>query len=391
MSAPARPILAKSFQLATPESELQDLKKRLAHTRWPSEAPARGWVQGTNRGYLMELVAYWCEHFDWRLQESRLNEFSHFRAPVAGLRLHFIHEKGKGPSPIPLVLIHGWPSSFTEMLKVIPLLTNPGSNGGDPRDSFDVVVPSLPGYGYSDAPAQPGMSIWRAAELIYELMHDVQGYSRFFVSGGDWGAYAATYMGYRYPAAIPAIHLSFVPGNINQQASASAPPFSPAESDLLVQRKRWNENEGGYEHLQCTKPQTLAYALTDSPVGLAAWILEKMYSWSDCAGNIKSVFSNDELLTNISVYWFMQTMASSVRMYYETTVNPWSLPVGKRVETPTAIAVFPKELSVAPREWAERIYNLQRWTEMPKGGHFAAAEQPELLVNDIRAFFRWFR
>jgi pimeloyl-ACP methyl ester carboxylesterase len=391
MSAPARPMLAESFQLATPESELQDLKRRLAHTQWPSDAPVEGWVQGTNRGYLMELVAYWCEHFDWRLQESRLIEFNHFRAPVAGLRLHFIHERGKGPSPNPLVLIHGWPSSFTETLKVIPLLADPAAHGGDPRDSFDVVVPSLPGYGYSDAPTQPGMSIWRAAELIYELMHDVLGYSRFFVSGGDWGAYAATYMGYRYSAAIPAIHLSFVPGNISPQASTTAAPLSAAESALLARRQWWNENEGGYEHLQCTKSQTIAYPLTDSPVGLAAWILEKMYSWSDCKGDIESVFSKDELLTNISIYWFTQTIASSIRMYYETAASPWSVPAGKLVETPTAIAVFPKELSVAPREWVERIYNVQRWTEMPKGGHFAAAEQPELLANDIRAFFRRFR
>jgi pimeloyl-ACP methyl ester carboxylesterase len=388
MSAAETPALAERFRIATAESDLRYLKKRLAHTQWPSDAPVEGWVQGTNRRYLMDLVAYWCERFDWRLQESRLNELSHFRAPVEGLRLHFIHEKGKGPNPIPLVLIHGWPSSFTEMLKVIPLLTDPVAHGGRADDSFDVVVPSLPGYGYSDAWTQPGMSIWRTANLIYELMHDVLGYSRFFVSGGDWGAYAATYIGYRYPAAIPAIHLSFVPGNISPQASTTAAPLSAAESALLARRRWWNENEGGYEHLQCTKPQTLAYALTDSPVGLAAWILEKMYSWSDCKGDIESVFSKDELLTNISVYWFTRTIASSARMYYETAANPWSLPPGARIETPTAIAVFPKELSVPPREWAERLYNVQRWTEMPKGGHFAAAEQPELLVNDIRAFFR---
>lgn len=257
----------------------------------------------------MELVAYWRERFDWRLQESRLNEFSHFRAPVAGLRLHFIHEKGKGPDALPLVLIHGWPSSFTEMLKVLPLLTDPAAYGADPRDSFDVVVPSLPGYGYSDAPRSPGMSIWRAADLIYELMRGVLGYPRFFASGGDWGAYATTFLGYRHPEAIPAIYLSFVPGAISLQTTANAPPLSVAESALLAQRKRWNEHEGGYEHLQRTKPQTLAYALTDSPVGLAAWILEKMYSWSDCSGQIESVFSKDELLTNISVYWFTQTMA----------------------------------------------------------------------------------
>ena len=381
----------EKFQISTPESDLVDLKERLSRTRWPKEVSNSGWSQGTDLSYLKELAAYWEKQFDWRLQEAKLNRFSHFRAQVKGLKLHFIHEKGKGPRPIPLVLIHGWPSSFAEMLKVIPLLADPGSHGGDPSDSFDVIVPSLPGYGYSDAPCESGMSIWRAADLIHQLMQDVLGYSKFVASGGDWGAYATSYLGYNYAQQIPAIHLSFVPGGISPEISSKDFPLSRAESDLLLHRQKWTQHEGGYEHLQSTKPQTIAYALNDSPVGLAAWILEKMYSWSDCKGNIEAVFSKDEILTNISIYWFTRTIDSSIRLYYETQEDPWTLPPGKRIESPTGISVFPKELSVPPREWAERIYNVQQWTEMPHGGHFAAAEQPDLLVKDIRSFFRQFR
>jgi pimeloyl-ACP methyl ester carboxylesterase len=381
----------EDFQIKTPESDLTDLKERLSRTRWLNEVSNSGWSQGTNLSYLKELVAYWENEFDWRLQEAKLNQFRHFRADVGGIKLHFIHEKGKGPRPIHLTLIHGWPSSFAEMLKVIPQLTDPGAHGGDPSDNFDVVVPSLPGYGYSDAPRESGMSIWRAADLIHQLMQSDLGYSKYVASGGDWGAYATSYLGHRYAVQIPAIHLSFVPGGINPEISSSDVPLSRAELDLLAHRQKWTQDEGGYEHLQSTKPQTLAYALHDSPVGLAAWILEKLSSWSDCEGNIETVFTKDEILTTISIYWFTRTIGSSVRLYYETQQNPWTLSPGQRIETPTGIAVFPAELSVPPREWADRIYNVQQWTEMPRGGHFAAAEQPDLLVKDIRAFFRRFR
>ena len=263
----------EEFRIATPQADVIDLKERLSRTRWPSEIPNAGWSQGTNLAYLHELVAYWKTQFDWRQQESRLNQFSHFRADVEGLKLHFLHAKGGGPHPLPLVLIHGWPSSFAEMLKVIPLLTDPGSHGGDPHDSFDVVVPSLPGYGYSEAPRESGMSIWRAADLIHQLMRDVLGYSTYVVSGGDWGAYAATHLGCHHAQQIPAIHLSFVPGGIAPATSSTKLPLSQAESDLLAHRQKWAQHEDGYEHLQSTKPQTIAFALTDSPVGLAAWIL----------------------------------------------------------------------------------------------------------------------
>jgi len=381
----------EKFQITTPESDLLDLKARLSRTRWPGEVSNSEWTQGTNLSYLKELVTYWEKQFDWRLQESKLNQFSHFRADVKGLKLHFIHEKGKGPRPILLLLIHGWPSSFAEMLKIIPQLTDPVSYGADARDSFDVLVPSLPGYGYSDAATNSGMSIWRAADLICDLIHSVLGYSQFVASGGDWGAYAITYLGYTYASQIPAIHLSFVPGGLSPGISPKDVPLSAAELDLLLAREKWAQDEGGYEHLQSTKPQTIAFALNDSPVGLAAWILEKIYSWSDRKGSIESVFSKDDLLTNISIYWFTRTIDSSMRLYYETQKNPWTLPPGTRIETPTGIAVFPKELSVPPREWADRIYNVQQWTEMPHGGHFAAAEQPDLLVKDIRSFFRQFR
>ena len=227
------------FQIATPEADLIDLKDRLARTRWPRDFCSTGWRQGTNRLYLRELVTYWEQQFDWRRQEAILNAFSHFRADVGGLTLHCVHKKGTGPHALPLVLVHGWPSSFTEMLKVIPLLSDPGSYGGDPADSFDVIVPSLPGYGYSDVPRDPGMSIWRAADLIQQLMHDVLGYRKFVASGGDWGAYAATRLGYAYPEKVPAIHLSFVPGGISPPASSMSVPLSSAEVDLLAHRQKW--------------------------------------------------------------------------------------------------------------------------------------------------------
>ena len=260
----------EAFRISTPEADLLDLKDRLARTRWPRDGSDVGWSQETNLPYLQELSTYWAEGFNWRLQESRLNAFSHFRAVIGETKLHFIHAKGKGPRPMPLVLIHGWPSSFAEMLKVIPLLSDPGSHGGDPEDSFDVVVPSLPGYGYSDVPRDSGVSIWRAADLIYDLMHDVLDYRRSVVSGGDWGAYAATYLGYTHPESIPAIHLSFVPGGINPSGSSNKVPLSSAEVSLHDRRRKWTEEQGAYEHLHSTKPQTIAPALSDSPVGLAS-------------------------------------------------------------------------------------------------------------------------
>jgi pimeloyl-ACP methyl ester carboxylesterase len=240
-------------------------------------------------------------------------------------------------------------------------------------------------------PGASGTSIWRAADLIHRLTTEVLGYSTFVASGGDWGAYAASYLGYRYAEHVPAIHLSFVPGGINPGMASTNVSFSRAELAFLSHRQQWDQQEGGYEHLQSTRPQSVAYALNDSPVGLAAWIVEKMYAWTDCHGDIESAWSKDELLTNISIYWFTRTIGSSIRMYYDTRQNPWTWSDGQRIETPTGIAVFPKELNVAPRECAERIYNVQQWTEMARGGHFAAAEPPGLLVQDIRSFFRQFR
>jgi pimeloyl-ACP methyl ester carboxylesterase len=379
------------FVLDTPEADIAHLRRRLGSTRWAREATEKGWHQGTAWAVLKDIVDYWRDGFSWRDQETRLNTFGHFRAPVHGLKIHFLHERGKGPSPVPLLLIHGWPSSFAEMTEIIPRLTDPATYGGDPRDSFDVIVPSLPGYGYSEIPRNSGMSIWGAADLLHRLMTDVLGYRRFIVSGGDWGAYAASYMGYTYPEEVIAIHLSFIPGGLKPGISCEQIPYSDAELRLLSKREKWNMDEGGYEHLQSTKPQTPAYGLTDSPVGLAAWILEKMQSWSDCDGELERVFSKDQLLSNISIYWFTETIASSMRLYYETRRNSWQLPPGQIVRSPTGISVFPRELSVPPREWADRIYNVQHWTDMPKGGHFAAAEQPDLLANDIGRFVRRFR
>lgn len=374
-----RPFLARIN-----EPILADLKARLLKTRFPDEISNSKWNYGTNLTFLKSLAHYWINEFDWRVQEKKLNQFPQFLVTIDGLDIHFIHVKGTGPNPLPLILTHGWPSSIFELLKVIPLLTNPE----DPRDSFDVVVPSLPGFGFSSRPSGAGMSIFKVADIWNKLATDELHYPKYGAQGGDWGAYATSYLGFKYAKSLYGIHLSFVPGGLAPYLGEGAKALSDSETDLINSRRNWDRFEGGYEHLQGTKPQTIAYALNDSPLGLAAWISEKFRTWSDCGGDLETRFSMDELLAHITLYWATETIGSSARLYYETHNNPWKLEKNQRVEVPTAIAVFPRELSVPPREWAERIYNVQQWTPMPKGGHFAAHEEPIALVSDIRKFFR---
>jgi len=375
---------SQPFTIDVPQATLDDLAERLAHTRWPDEVADAGWDYGVNRDYLRELVTYWRTEFDWRAQERALNQWHHYRAEIDGVDIHFIHERGKGPHPLPLILTHGWPSTFTEMQKIIPLLTDPASHGGDPADAFDVVVPSLPGYGFSERIAQRGP--WKTHERWAALMAGL-GYPRFGAQGGDVGAGVTTGLGRFFPDQVLGIHLS------SDSASPSPMPqdseLSPAERDYLARVEQWEQEEGAYGHQQRTRPQTLAYGLTDSPVGLAAWIVEKFRAWSDCGGNVGQRFTKDELLTNITIYWATQTISSSMRGYYEGAHAASMTPLPP-VTVPTGVAVFPSEYLVGrvPREWVERTYNVQHWTEMPRGGHFAALEEPELLAGDIRAFFR---
>ncbi|MBA2284839.1 MAG: epoxide hydrolase [Ktedonobacteraceae bacterium] len=373
------------FTVNVSQATLDDLKDRLARTRWPDEVEGASWDYGTNLSYLKVLVDYWQHEFDWRVQEEKLNWFAHFRADIDGFGIHFLHERGRGPNALPLIITHGWPGSFFEMLKIIPLLTDPASHGGDAADSFDVIVPSLPGFGFSDRPSARGMTMTKTAELWARLMTEALGYSRFAAAGGDIGAGVTQRLALAHPDLLVGIHLTYI-------GSGSSHPeqldLSEAEQRYVHAAQQWSLQEGAYSRLQSTKPQTLAYGLNDSPVGLAAWIIEKFRAWSDCDGEVERRFSKDELLTNIMLYWATETISSSVRMYYENAHAPSPLQPGQHIEVPAGMALFPKEISLPPREWAERSMRVQRWTEMPRGGHFAAMEEPELLADELRAFFR---
>lgn len=376
------------FAIFVPDAVLTDLHQRLARTRWPGEIADSGWDYGTNLGYLKELVTYWQTQYHWRDQEKALNDFHHYRATVDGLGIHFIHERGKGPNPLPLMIIHGWPGSFCEFIKIIRPLTDPASFGGDPADAFDVIIPSLPGYGFSDAPRERGWNVPRVADIFARLMTDVLDYPRFASQGGDWGAAITARLGYAYPDRLVGIHLNMILVTPSPEALAD---LSPADLAWREEMGTWVQNESAYAMLQGTKPQTLAYGLNDSPAGLAAWIVEKFRTWSDCDGDVERVYSKDDLLNNIMVYWVTEAIASSVRLYYENRHHPWVLGKDEKITVPTALAIFPREIMRPSRAYGERIFNIQRWTEMPRGGHFAAMEAPDLLVEEIRAFFRHLR
>jgi pimeloyl-ACP methyl ester carboxylesterase len=378
-------MVVQPFQIQVPFSVLQDLQQRLERTRWPDEIPGSGWDYGTNLDYLKELVEYWRNGFDWPAQERLLNSFPQFKADVNGLGIHFVHQEGKGPKPLPLILIHGWPGSFFEMYKVLGPLSDPASYGGDPADAFHVVVPSLPGYGFSDHPQVRGMNVAQIADLFAKLMSETLGYLKFGAQGGDWGSAITTNLAYAYPESVIGIHLNMVSGRFDSKPESER---TEADRESARQRQAFAAEETGYSAIQGTKPQTLAYGLNDSPAGLAAWIVEKFRRWSDCDGDVERVYTKDELLTNIMIYWVTETINSSTRLYYEARHTPTTVPRPERVEVPTGAAIFPKELARVPREAAERLYNIQHWTEMPSGGHFAALEKPQELVNDIRAFFR---
>jgi len=377
----------RPFSIQIPEETLSDLKSRLFQTRWPDSIAGSDWTYGASLNYLKEIVDYWAQKFDWRAQEQEINKFDHFLAEVEGSTIHFIHQRGRGPKPVPLVLTHGWPGSFVEMLKVVPRLTDPASHGGDPQDSFDVIIPSLPGYGFSSRPTQLGMNAFRIAELWVQLMNGL-GYSRFAAQGGDWGASVTTCLGLMYPASLIGLHLNYIPGSYKPFLRPGSPNLSATEIAFLDAQEDWLQAEGAYGHVQATKPQTIAFGLNDSPAGLAAWIVEKFQGCSDCDGDIEKRFTKAELLTNIMIYWTTQTIHSSMRLYYEARERPLHFNEGDFVQPPCAIAKFLKEAPFPPREWIERGYNIQRWSEFPSGGHFAAMEEPDLLVEDIRAFFR---
>jgi pimeloyl-ACP methyl ester carboxylesterase len=373
------------FKIDIPQATLDGLRERLARTRWPDEVEGAGWDYGTNLDYLKSLVDYWQHAFDWRVQETMLNSFSHFRTDIDGLGIHFIHERGRGPNPLPLILTHGWPSSFFEMLKIIPLLTDPARYGGDPADAFDVIVPSLPGFGFSDRPCERGWQLPKTAELWARLMTNELGYQRFAAAGGDFGSGVTRLLALSHPNLLIGIHLTFLsfPTLHSDQSR-----LSEAEQRYLRAVHQWMMSEGGYAMIQSTKPQTLAYGLNDSPIGLAGWIMEKFQTLSDCDGEVERSFSKDELLTNIMIYWVTETINSSMRTYYENIRLSPPLKAGQHIEVPAGVALFPKEANLPPREWGERSLRIERWTQMPRGGHFAALEEPQLLAEELRAFYR---
>jgi microsomal epoxide hydrolase len=379
----------QQFEVHVPDTLLHDLEERLALTRWPDEIPDSGWTYGTNLGYLKELIDYWRHKFKWREQEAKLNKFDQFKTLVDGVNIHFIHIRGKGANPIPIILTHGWPDSFYRFYKVIPMMTDPEKFGGKAEDSFDVIIPSLPGFGFSDRKAMPDEAI---AEIWAKLMGEILGYKKFTAAGGDLGSGVTKYLALNHADLVSAIHLTDVGFPTGQELS-EAVQMSEAEQEFARFIQRWLFTEGAYFMIQATKPQTLGYSLNDSPVGLASWIVEKFYAWSDCNGNIENRFTKDELLTNIMIYWITETSSSSSRMDMENTRATFAKPPtpGRvRSEVPAAVALFPADAPL-PREWAERKVNLKRWTKMPRGGHFAALEEPELYVSDLREFFRNFR
>ena len=375
------------FRIAVGEDALRDLRDRLAAVRWPASIDADSWDDGAALSFMARLADHWLHRFDWRAQEERLNRLPNRMMSVGGQDIHFVHRRGTGPSPMPLILTHGWPGSFAEMEGIIPLLADPGAHGGDSADAFHVVVPSLPGYGFSPAPAGPGVDTGAIAGMWRGLM-DGLGYARFGAQGGDIGAGVSMWLARLFPDAVLGIHLNYIPGGYRPPLGDASHPVSTEEQAFLDRAGSWSSEEGAYASLQATKPQTLSFALRDSPVGLAAWITEKFRSWSDCGGDLESVVSLDTLLTDISLHWFSDGLTASLRLYKEGRRRPLAFGPGERVDVPLGMALFPKELPTPPRSWVERVFDVRRWTHMPVGGHFAALEQPHLLAEDIRAFFR---
>jgi microsomal epoxide hydrolase len=378
------------FKLHVPDADIADLRERLSRTRWPDQAPGAPWAYGADVGYLQGLVDYWRTGFDWRAEEAALNGFPQFRVPLHGIDLHYLHVPGVGPDPMPLLLSHGWPGSAFEFLDIIPRLTDPARFGGHARDAFTVVAPSLPGYGLSFRPGQARFGVTEMADCFADLMEGVLGYRRFAAQGGDWGAAVTSRLGFAHAEKMIGIHVNLLMA-VARDPNAFPDP-TEEEKRFLGELAHWMHEETGYQWIQGTRPQTLAFGLTDSPSGLAAWIVEKFRAWSDCGGNVESAIGRDRMLANISLYWFTAAIGSSFWPYYARLHEPAFMPPGETIDVPSAYAEFPREIVRTPRSAAERVFtDLRRWTVMPKGGHFAALEQPDLLAEDVRAFFRGLR
>jgi len=382
------PLRVTPFSIHVEAEILSDLRERIRATRWPDPAPGAPWSQGTDLEYLKQLLAYWGDEFDWRARERELNGFQHFRAELDGIQIHFVHERARHGHGIPLILTHGWPSTFAELLPLVPFLTDPRAHGID-GPAFDVIIPSLPGYGFSERPARVGVNYRYVAGLWHRLMRGL-GYERYGAQGGDFGAGVATFMALTDPTPMTGVHLSNL--EIAPYTGPESRPLSAAERTYRERNEEFWQTEFGYKAIQSTKPQTLGYGLNDSPAGLAAWILEKWRSWADTRGNLDERFSRDFLLTTVTLYWVTQTITSSMRDYFDNDNPQFRVTLGPEefVHVPTGIAVFAHSFvdeGTPVREWVERLYNMRQWTPMPRGGHFAPAEEPEMLARDIAAFF----
>jgi len=368
------------YLIDVPAPVIEDLRDRLRRTVWPDQLAGAGWDYGTELEYLRSVVADWVG-FDWASRQKQLNELPHQRVEVDGLGVHVVHQRAATPDALPLVLLHGWPSSFVQMLPILPLLTRPAEHGADPADAVHAVALSLPGYGFSDRPTDPGTDVARIADTVVDVM-DQLGYPRFAARGSDLGAGVLQQLALAHPDRLVALHLS----GTNPYLGYVPEDLSPAEEDFVAAARHWNQTEMAYAMEHSTKPQTLAYGLTDSPAGLAAWILEKFRTWSDCGGDLDSVYDRADLLTNLTIYWATGTIGSSMRLYYETAHS--STAAWGRVEVPTGMAMSRADMFPTPREWVERSYNIVSWTDLPRGGHFLEWETPELIAEDLRTFLR---
>lgn len=381
--------MIEPFIVDIPQSALDDLRHRLERARWADDFANEDWAYGANTAYIRELTLHWLERYDWRATETRINAFNHYCTEIAGVPVHFIHQKGKGPAPLPLMLNHGWPWTFWDYQKLIGPLSDPGAHGGDPADAFDIVAPSLPGYGFSSPLRVPGINFSVTADLWVELMARL-GYARFAAQGADWGALVSAQLGHKYADRLIGLHIQLLTP-LDGFSGGRIPPsdYAPDEQYLLARNVKFATAGSGYAKLQSTQPQTPAIALNDSPIGLLAWIVEKRRAWSDSHGNVETRFTKDQLIDTVMIYWLTGTFGTSARFYYEATRRPWQAshdrwPV---VEAPTGVAMFPQEVVQPPRSWAERYYNIQRWTPMKEGGHFGPMETPEVLIDELRAFF----
>ena len=372
----------RPFRLAVAPAAIGDLKARLARVRWPDEAPEAPWSYGTSLAFMRELTHYWMHGYDWRQTEAALNAWPQFTTSIDGIDVHFLKVEGRGPDPKPLLLSHGWPGSVLEFLKLIPLLTDPAAHGGEPADAFTVVAPSLPGYTLSFRAHQPRRGLPQIAAMFDQLMLRL-GYSRYGAQGGDWGSFVTAWLGAHRAEHLLGIHLNFLP--LRRDAAMFTNP-TEEERRYLAELDAFLKDETGYQWIQGTRPQTLAFALADSPVGLAAWIVEKFRAWTDCNGDPRNALTMDEMLGNISLYWFTNCIGASFWPYYARLHGPW--PIDGRIAVPAGYCEFPREILRPPRAAAERAFDVRRWTVMPKGGHFAALEQPAALAHEIRELFR---